>query len=110
MKLWNLFKKHTAAMTPLETALLGNLRTNPNGWRIEMVNGVLTAHNRELSIIIGVKPSCGVAYSKKLDFGAVFSSAWSTLASSLYFGRLRVETKIEADATEAALKKALNVQ
>ena len=109
MKLWNLFKKPSAPMTPLELALVDSLRSNPNHWRITLVDGVLQSHNRELGVILSTIPKSGRVYCRKLAFGEDFCRIWYLTADKIFSERLAAESAAEAAQTEATLKKALKV-
>lgn len=110
MKLWNFLKKYPVVLSSIEEALLKNIRTNPNGWQVSVVNGAMVAHNRELSLVVSCRQSDGIAVCKGLVFGTEFSRQWWAVAGDMYSSRVAAEQRAEARATEAALKKALNVQ
>ena len=94
------FKRSAAAMSPLETALLTSLKSEPTKWFFVSTGvpgreTVIRCDNRDKGV--SVYSDWNSAWSGKLKFSEAFHSAWYDIAFSEHSGRVS-----EADRNEAA--------
>ena len=110
----NFFKRSVAAMSPLETALLASLKTEPNKWFFTGTNGadpsLIRCDNREKGVTMYLSsPESPRVHFGKLTFSEAFASAWASLALPEIQVRVEEDNKNEAARVEAQMRQRMGL-
>lgn len=107
----NFFKRVTAAMSPLETALLASLKSEPTKWFFVSVSGpgpvTLRCDNRDKGVSVWVDRES--AWSGKLVYSEAFWSAWYDIAFPEHTSRVAEVDKNEAAKVETQLRQRMGL-
>ena len=105
------FKRSAAAMSPLETALLASLKTEPTKWFFSEGSGpqtwMLRCDNRDKGVSVYV--SYDSAWSGKLKFSEAFWSAWYDIVILENDRRVKEADRIESAKVETQMRQRMGL-